>query len=166
MPLHLPYMAGTRRGGSLLASYGRPPAPVALYGRCGSWMPEEWRMCAASLKSDGDRSKNRYDLVLSGGEFFAQRYEEPRALSAYGGRSARCGIACRAAACRRDIFSRCAICNGYVTAVPSITATVCNGCVTAGARRARSSTCRSGRRSGATPAGGASIGRRGTITSG
>ena len=62
------------------------PPPVTLYGRCGSWMAEEWRMCAAGLKPDGNRQNNRHDLVLSGGEFFAQRYEQPSALSAYGGR--------------------------------------------------------------------------------
>ncbi len=43
-------------------------------------------MCAAGLKPDGNRQNNRHDLVLSGGEFFAQRYEQPSALSAYGGR--------------------------------------------------------------------------------
>ena len=48
---------------------------------CGSWMPSEFRMCAAKLKG-----ATRRNLQLSNGEFWSHGYEEAAELSAQGGR--------------------------------------------------------------------------------
>ena len=47
---------------------------------CGSWMPQEFRLCASPLKG------RSHEIVLRSGEFYSQPFVEDSAVSAAGGR--------------------------------------------------------------------------------